>query len=195
MEDLQFKIDSERQIFKKLFTTILFTLREFSGNLLRGSRRRNILYFHIFVLMSDLGFEPRPHVSQRVYQKSIERKSPSKYSLFSFFVLMADLSFESRPHIQPTRSGSSHIIQYNQGHTSLREFSRNLLRENRRRNFLYFHIFVLMSDLGFEPRPHISQRVLRKSVERRSPSKYSLFSYFRFDVWPGLWIKASRPTN
>ena len=39
--DLQFKVDSERQIFEKLFMAILFTLRVFARNLLRGSRRRN----------------------------------------------------------------------------------------------------------------------------------------------------------
>ena len=37
--DLQLKVDSERQIFEKLFMAILFTLRGFTRNLLRGSRR------------------------------------------------------------------------------------------------------------------------------------------------------------
>ena len=42
--DLQFKVDSERQIFfEQLFMAILFlfTLRVFARNLLRGNRRRN----------------------------------------------------------------------------------------------------------------------------------------------------------
>ena len=39
--DLQFKVDSERQIFDKLFITILFTLTVFARNLLRGIRPRN----------------------------------------------------------------------------------------------------------------------------------------------------------
>ena len=42
--DLQFKDDSEHQIiffFEKLFMAILFTLRVFARNLLRGNRRRN----------------------------------------------------------------------------------------------------------------------------------------------------------
>ena len=41
--DLLFKVDSERQIFffEKLFMAILFTLRVFARNLLRGNRRRN----------------------------------------------------------------------------------------------------------------------------------------------------------
>ena len=34
--DLQFKVDSKRQIFKKLFMAILFTLRVFARNPLRG---------------------------------------------------------------------------------------------------------------------------------------------------------------
>ena len=46
--DLQFKVDSERQIlfFEKLFITILFNLRVFARNLLRGNHwKRNFLYF------------------------------------------------------------------------------------------------------------------------------------------------------
>ena len=41
--DLQFKVDSELQIFffEKLFMAILFTLRVFARNLLGGNRRRN----------------------------------------------------------------------------------------------------------------------------------------------------------
>ena len=40
--DLQFKVDSERQIFWETFHSNLFTLRVFARNLLRGNRRRNI---------------------------------------------------------------------------------------------------------------------------------------------------------
>ena len=41
--DLQFKVDSERQtfFFEKLYMAILFTLKVFSRNLLRGNRQRN----------------------------------------------------------------------------------------------------------------------------------------------------------
>ena len=46
--DLQFKVDSEWQIFEKLFMAILFTLRAFARNLLRGSRRRNISFLFRF---------------------------------------------------------------------------------------------------------------------------------------------------
>ena len=49
-QDLQFNVDSEWQIFEKLFT-----LRIFARYLLRKSQKR---YFHIFVLMSDPGCEP-----------------------------------------------------------------------------------------------------------------------------------------
>ena len=47
--DLHFEVDSERQIFEKLFLAVSFMLRVFVRNLLRGSR---------LVLMSDLGYEP-----------------------------------------------------------------------------------------------------------------------------------------
>ena len=47
----------ERQIFEKLFLPLLFTLRVYARNLLRGSRRRNI--FHISFLITQLGYEPR----------------------------------------------------------------------------------------------------------------------------------------
>ena len=42
--DLQFKVDSERQLFEKLFT-----LRAFVRNLLRGSRRWNIFFIYRLV--------------------------------------------------------------------------------------------------------------------------------------------------
>ena len=38
----QFTVDSERQIFEKLFMAILFVLWVFARNLLRGNWRRNI---------------------------------------------------------------------------------------------------------------------------------------------------------
>ena len=44
--DLQFKVDSGQQIFKKLLMAILFTLRLFARNLLRGNRTmKYFLYF------------------------------------------------------------------------------------------------------------------------------------------------------
>ena len=43
---LEFKVDSKRQIFDKLFMAILFTFRIFARNLLRG--RRNIFVIFCF---------------------------------------------------------------------------------------------------------------------------------------------------
>ena len=43
------------RFFKRLFGAILFALRVFARNLLRGNRRRNA--FRIFVLKSGLGLE------------------------------------------------------------------------------------------------------------------------------------------
>ena len=54
--DLQFKIDCERQIFKKPFMTILFAPKVFARNLLTVSLGRNNFSFLHFV--SDQGFEP-----------------------------------------------------------------------------------------------------------------------------------------
>ena len=54
--DLQFNVDSEGQIFEQLYMAILFTLRVFARNLLKDSPQKNI-----FVLMSDLDFEPWPY--------------------------------------------------------------------------------------------------------------------------------------
>ena len=52
--DLQFKVDSERQIFffEKLFMAILFILSVLARNLLRENRQRNI-----FIFCSDVGPE------------------------------------------------------------------------------------------------------------------------------------------
>ena len=47
--DLEFNVDSERQIFlRNFFMAVLFTLRVFARNLLRGSRRRNIFFIYHF---------------------------------------------------------------------------------------------------------------------------------------------------
>ena len=51
--NLQFKVDSERQIFGKLFIAILFTLRVFIRNLLRGSGQRNIKPTHYLLDYGD----------------------------------------------------------------------------------------------------------------------------------------------
>ena len=57
--DLQFKVDSEPQIFfEKLVMAILFTLRVFAKNLLRGNRRRNTfrILFWCLAWASNPGF-------------------------------------------------------------------------------------------------------------------------------------------
>ena len=54
--DLQFKVDSERQIFEKLFIAIFFYSKNFYQKAL--SRRRNIFSYCIMLEMSVLGFKP-----------------------------------------------------------------------------------------------------------------------------------------
>ena len=52
--DLQFKVDSERQIFlRNFFMTILFILRVFARNLLTGNRRRNTFPTEVFAAEYD----------------------------------------------------------------------------------------------------------------------------------------------
>ena len=45
-------------IFVKLFIAILYTLRHFARNLLRGNRRRSTFFYFILILMSGLGLDP-----------------------------------------------------------------------------------------------------------------------------------------
>ena len=47
--NLQFKVDSERHVFEKIFMAILFTLRIFARNLLRGSWQRIFIFFRFDV--------------------------------------------------------------------------------------------------------------------------------------------------
>ena len=58
--DLQFKVDSERQIFEKIFYENL--IRVYTRNLLKRSRRRNILSYIVLLEISDLEFEPDSQV-------------------------------------------------------------------------------------------------------------------------------------
>ena len=59
--DLQFIIDSERQIFERLFMAILFTPRVFTRNLLRRSRQRNIFIFSFWCLTWYLNSDLMPN--------------------------------------------------------------------------------------------------------------------------------------
>ena len=56
-------IDYERQIFQKFFMAILFAFTVFARYLLKGSHPRNI-FFHNFLLLSDLRFETWPYIYQ-----------------------------------------------------------------------------------------------------------------------------------
>ena len=89
--DLQFKVDSEWQILGSFLTTILFTLRVFPRNLLKGSRRRNIFIFLFWCqtwgLNSGSMSNKPTHYQSRIYIKN----------LFHNFALMSGLGFEPRP--------------------------------------------------------------------------------------------------
>ena len=54
--DLQFKVDSERQIFEKLFMAILINSQSFSQKSVEAKSAKK--YFLYFVSMSGLGLEP-----------------------------------------------------------------------------------------------------------------------------------------
>ena len=54
----QFKVDSKRQIFEKLFMAILFLSHSFCQKCAERKPSKKYCFFHIFILMSDLGFEP-----------------------------------------------------------------------------------------------------------------------------------------
>ena len=54
--DLQFKVDSERQLFEKLFRAILFYSQSFCQK--SAERKSPKKYFSYFILMSGLGLEP-----------------------------------------------------------------------------------------------------------------------------------------
>ena len=52
--NLQFKVDSERQIFEKLFISILFTLRIFARNLLIEEVTEEIFFLYRFDIWSEV---------------------------------------------------------------------------------------------------------------------------------------------
>ena len=55
--DLQFKVDFEQWILEKLFMAILFYSQSFCQKSAERQQPKKY-FFHIFVLMSGLGFEP-----------------------------------------------------------------------------------------------------------------------------------------
>ena len=81
--DQKFKVNSERQIFEKLFMAILFTLRFFSRNLLKGSRQRNIFTFSFWWLTWD---SKRGLTSNKLTHYFLE------YSAFNMYIHICLLS-------------------------------------------------------------------------------------------------------
>ena len=57
----EFKVDSERQIFEKLFMAILIILRVFASNLLKGRCRRYIFIFSFWCLTFGLNSVLKPN--------------------------------------------------------------------------------------------------------------------------------------
>ena len=51
------------RFYEKLFVAILFTLRVFAKNLLREGGEEIFFSYFVLMEMSDLGSEPRPHIS------------------------------------------------------------------------------------------------------------------------------------
>ena len=71
--DLQFEVDSERQIFWELFMAILFTLRIFARNPLRVNRRRNAFHISFWCLAwgSNPGFSSNKPTHTAISEKNI----------------------------------------------------------------------------------------------------------------------------
>ena len=63
--DLQFNVESKRQIFEKFYMAVLITLKNFPENLLRGNRRKNtfcILFWCLaWGMNSDFTSRSRQH--------------------------------------------------------------------------------------------------------------------------------------
>ena len=76
--DLQFKVDSERQIFLRNFSwQFYFTLRVFARNQLRGNRRRNT--FRIY-------FDVWPGARTLAFRLISQHTSSSKSFIYSVFI-------------------------------------------------------------------------------------------------------------
>ena len=68
--DLKFNVDSEQQIFKKLFTAKFIYSQSFCQKSAEGGKSSK-KYFHIFVLMSDLGFKLGPYEHTTYYTRRL----------------------------------------------------------------------------------------------------------------------------
>ena len=60
--DLQFNVDSERQIFWETFSWQVYLLSAFLPDICWKEIAKEIFFFSYFVLMSDLGYESRLYV-------------------------------------------------------------------------------------------------------------------------------------
>ena len=85
--DLQFKVDSEQQIFEKLFMAILFSLRVFARNLLRGNQRRNTfrILFWCLAWGSKPGFLSNKSTHYLLNQQSGWKLEESYWGLNIFY--------------------------------------------------------------------------------------------------------------
>ena len=68
---LQFKADSVREIFEKLFIVLLI-IHIFSRNLLRGSRSRNIFSYFFQLEVPDPGFKPIIHYTLIIMPQELQ---------------------------------------------------------------------------------------------------------------------------
>ena len=100
--DLQFKVDSERQIFWETFMAILFTLRVFTRNLLRGNRPKNTfrILFWCLAWGSNSGFSSNKpthylldHVDLRVYKFEIDYRKKIQKKKQQIFDILKPLSW------------------------------------------------------------------------------------------------------
>ena len=72
--DLQFNVDSKRQIFEKFSWQVYSTLRVFARNMLRGNSRRNIFSFHISFCCLTWDKSNKPTYYLLDYSKTFHRK-------------------------------------------------------------------------------------------------------------------------
>ena len=172
-QDLQFKKSTPRDrfVFEKLVMAILFTLRVFARNVLRGNRRRNTFRILFWCLPwgSNSGFSSNKPTHYRldhgdiytyiytctyIYNWSFQPFSPDYWPSFSHH-LCHKCEFYTGV-LEPTVYIRFRMTDFLTILFTLTVFARNLLRGNRRRN---------------------------------------IFSYFRFNAWPGTWTEGSHLIN
>ena len=82
--DLEFNVDSERQIFEKLFQGFLFS--EFLKEICWEEIGEEIFFFSYFVLMPDLGYEPELYVWQAKTLSTRLRQHLNTHTKFMVYV-------------------------------------------------------------------------------------------------------------